>query len=213
MPGRYTSRKVARKPTRRRVPASAVKKLEKKVRVLEKEAKQVDVKSIDQTQTPITPTWNGTSFSQQPVPQGTGMSNRVGDQVTIVGHDIRWQIVNNAATTTMTRVILILDYENIITSLANVLANTGSVVTPLSPYLRPQRGQYKVLYDKVFLTDAVQKGQVIGKFRWRGGVKQTYNTSTNTQTKNVFKMFFVSDIGVTSMPTADLFWRMFFTDE
>lgn len=212
MPGRYT-RKVPRRPARRRVPSSAVKKLEKKVRVLEKEAKQVDVKSIDQTQTPISPTWSGTSFTQQPIPQGTGMSNRVGDQVTIVGHDIRWQIVNNAATTTMTRVILILDYENVITSLANVLANTGSAVTPLSPYLRPQRGQYKVLFDKVYLTDAVKQGQVIGKIRWRGSIKQVYNTSLNTWTKNVFKMFFVSDIGVTNMPTADLFWRMFFTDE
>lgn len=170
-----------------------------------------EVKNTDNTVTASAPTWSGLITTGNVIAQGTGIGGRIGDQVKIVGYDIRCQLVNNASTTTMTRVILYWDYDAFINAASQILVNLGTALTPLSPYRRDQRGYYKVLHDEVYLTDAVQQGQIYFRLHGKLDMEQTYQTGTSTPTKGVLRLLAVTD-NLASAPSMDIYMRQYFTD-
>lgn len=97
----------------------------------------------------ITPTWTGSVVSLVGnIIQGDGQSERVGDSIKLQNLTMR-MIVTPGANTEYLRVIVFHDKQNAITTGAQLLQNTGSIQTIISPKNEDNKYVSKVLYDKV----------------------------------------------------------------
>jgi len=182
---------------------------------IQKEINQREIKNVDNQITAQTITYSGFLTSFNVVGQGVGNGQRVGDKLTCEGLDMRFQIVNSGATTTMTRVIVLQDLKDTMSSASQILDVVGSSLAPLSPYQRENRNNFKILYDKVFCTDSVKQGQVVVKWnhRFKRGNQpsQTYDPGAGTLTENSFRVLFISDVNA-ALPTVDSILRFYYSD-
>lgn len=213
------SKRVARKAARRinrgtpksnvdRIQNSRIRKLEYKVK------NSLELKNIDNNANISTLVPNTGFYTSWGFPgQGAGQGLRDGDEILIHGLEFRAQLVNATTNTTMTRVIVIQDLKNIVSGASTILDITGSVLSPLSCYQRENRNLFKVLYDKVYLTDAVRQGQVLIKFnkKFKRPKKQVFAPGTNNATSNVFKVLLISDLPTVSAPQFDMVMRLYYT--
>lgn len=147
--------------------------------------------------------------------QGDGQGLRDGDQVLVTGIDFRAQLINSGSTTTMTRCIVFQDLKNIVSSASAVLDIVGTVQAPLSSFQRENRNLFKVLFDRMYLTDAVSRGQAYIKFtkKFKRPVVQTYAPGTQNPTQNTFRVLMISDIATgAGAPAVDQVLRMYYHD-
>lgn len=219
MPGKkaYARRPAAKKATyRRKTDASATAR--KALSIAKKVAREIEYRELKNTDNSIsTQTVPNTGFlTSWTLPnQGIGQGNRVGDECHIKGLSMCCQIVNSGATTTMTRVIVIQDFKDTIATPSLILDQVGSLLTPLSPYAREYRSNYKVLYDKIHTTDAIRNGQAIIRWskKWKMGSEpqMTFDPGAGTVTQNSFRVLFISDLAA-ALPTIDCILRCYYTD-
>jgi len=191
----------------------------KALSIAKKVAKEIDfreLKNLDNNFLATSVPSSGFATTFNVPPQGIGQGQRIGDELLVKGIDFRAQIVNNGATTTMTRVIIVIDYKNTLSSISLLLDFVGSGLTAMSPYQREFRNTYKVLFDKVFMTDGVSRGQQLvrfsKKFKMGKEVKQTFQPGSGSLTQNVIRTFLVSDVLVGVAPTVDAIQRLYYTD-
>lgn len=207
MAPRRTFRK---KPTFAKKSRNGTKKLAKQVHKLMRE-NQPELKNTDNTVTGSTPTWSGLITSGNTIAQGSAVDQRIGDSVRMKGFNLKMQIVNNAATTTMTRVIVYWDQDNSVSSASQVLVNLGTAITPLSPYNRDYRDYFQVLHDKIYTTDSVSKGQVVLNINRKFNKIQHYAKGLSTPLKGELRILCISDV-LSAPPSVDIYLRQYFID-
>lgn len=176
------------------------------------EKSKAELKWIDNTVTAAAPTWAGLNTTATTIAQGLGANSRIGDAVRLKSIDVSWQIVNNGATTTMTRVLLYVDYNSSLGTVSDVLENIGTALSPISPIKVSAIPIMKVLYDEVICTDAVQRGQQVARLHRKLNLLQTYKLSTSTPVENVIRLIVLSDV-LGTPPNVDIYMRQWYTDE
>lgn len=173
---------------------------------------KVEMKYIDNTVTASAPTWAGLMTAGAVIPQGAATSQRVGDSLRIKELDISWQLVNNAANTTMTRLLLFVDKNGVLGTISDVLENIGTAISPLSPIKTAALPLMTILYDEVVTTDSVWKGQVVARLKFKLNLLQTYKPTTTNLVENAIRLIALPDT-LAAPPTMDIYMRQWYTDE
>lgn len=184
----------------------------------------VETKFADNTFTQLTTDYNGSVNYLSSVAQGTDASGRIGDSIKIRRIDITGTFVRNG-TDAVVRVIVFRDTENqaATPSVADVLANTGSVLAPHSPptwlnkNLNAEKNRFVFLYDEVLCLSTSQSNMLFEysspdtqdrHVRFRG----TGNTAASAGEGALF-MLRISDQVTTNLPQFTAVSRIHYTDD
>lgn len=176
------------------------------------EKSKAELKWVDNTVTGSAPTWAGLVTTATTIAQGVTANTRIGDAVRLQSIDVSWQIVNNAASTTMTRFLLFVDLDSSLGTVSDVLENIGTVLSPLSPIKASAMPTMRILYDEVIPTDAVYQGQSIARLHRKLNLLQTYKATTSTPVEHVIRLIVLPDT-LAAPPSVDIYMRQWFTDE
>lgn len=127
--------------------------------------------------------------------QGSAVNQRDGIAIKAKSILFRFGISHNSAVQTSTsRVIVYMDKRQIdatVPAVGQVLENDSDVRSPLNFSFA---GRFKILYDKLFWTNALTKTQVESKFYKRISVPIRYADSTSTSlVKNGIYVIFMND--------------------
>lgn len=147
--------------------------------------------------------------------KGTTQTTRVGNKIYNSSIQIRGSFFLNGLTSTTIRFIIIRDKPNI-TGVANVLQNYGGTTfsVPISPYVRDNKLDYKVIYDKTYYMSNV-KALLVG-FKIKKKLKfLTQYDDTDTIQHNSIKLLAYSAIASGAGTKPKIFYtsRIYFTDD
>lgn len=145
--------------------------------------------------------------------RGTADNQYLGDRITPVGMNIRIQYTR-ADSTQLFRFIVIQNKAGGIPLLNTLLASTGNITAPLSPYDNNYNNTYRVLYDRLVSTDSIR--QTTGLLNIRIGAKKLrqiwFNDGVGTLEKGGIYFMVISDSAVTPHPAIDYRARFYFKD-
>lgn len=198
-----------------------VKKLAHEVKAIKKEMKrEVEVKNYDDTLAITSIDYNGIlSVNLLPITQGIQANARIGDEIMCTGFEFRYVVA--AGTTTANskiRVMMVQDFNNVLSSVTEYLNSlqVGTALAPLAFFNRANRGDYKVLYDKVHEFDfGTGNLQQIGMVKVPNKIPVKYVTGGSTLvTENGIRMIAISDTAPAGgRPTINGYWRFYYTDQ
>lgn len=178
----------------------------------------VEYKHFDQVVNAVQPDYNGTLVTLNNMAQGTTDATRIGDSIKVQNVIIRGQVVNNATSNQLnrTRIMLIWDEQNQISSITDLLESTGSVFVMYSPKNYDKRFRSIVLYDQVFSTATFTGSQAFFRdFEINLPINKHTQFSAGTTTINTgaLKLVLISS-GITSnLPSVDGYVRVTYTDD
>lgn len=137
------------------------------------------------------------------ISQGDADGTRDGDSLKMINLSIRgYTRINGISGDVLSRIIIFLDPQNVITSPNEVLATVGSTLAPLSPKSYDNRFRTKILYDKVFKLDPNYSPQQYFKFALAINKHTQFNAGTTTITSNALKVLLISDVDSAASPKA-----------
>lgn len=182
------------------------------------DAVNVEYKIFDSSSASVQPDYNGSIITLNNMAQGTTDVTRIGDSIKNQNIVIRGGVTNTttASTYNRTRIILVWDEQNQISTIADLLEATGSSQVVLSPKHYDKRFRSNVLYDQTFSTSTYTGSQAF--FRdWEINLpinKHTqFSAGTTTVNTGALKLILISS-GVTSnLPNVDYYARLTYTDD
>ena len=133
------------------------------------------------------------------ISQGITDSTRVGDSCKIQNLVFRTLLARNGADAQM-RLILFWDKQAKVTSSSDILQNTGTIFSPLSPKNYDKRFQTKILYDKVFNLNTDNPMRSLDLVIPINQHTQ-YNGATNLVNTGYLGVLFISNINTANNPT------------
>lgn len=167
-------------------------------------------------------TGSGTSNTFCGIAEGTSDNTRNGNSIRCKG--VRFMaVIRNASVdpqpTCMVRVMIVLDTQTIsdnsLTTLADILENTGDSSVITSGLNSATAGRYKILYNRVFLLDNLTKPQhkVVKYIPLDHHVRYNGSTGSDIQKGNVFYFTFCNGVtGVYNNPSIEIDTRTYFYD-
>lgn len=160
----------------------------------------VETKYIDTSIADATPSWNGSMGIFNDPGQDITDQSRIGDSIFMKYLEMRFKYDENGSGSSGVRIIILLDFENVITSTNQVLGSTGSAQALLSNYIWDRRFRRKILYDRVFHCDGVQQKSVFGTFKIRIPYRVQFSAATTTIYTNALQIMHITDIGAATYP-------------
>lgn len=161
--------------------------------------------------------YSGTIYALTNVAQGTTDSDRVGDRIYIKSVQVRWNM-KIADVYNQCRVILFQwDQDNSGLTMQRLLAGTlvGTNNAPLAPYAHDFSKDRRILYDKSFILDGVDKvAETDTTYVTRGFMDrriQYYSGSSTTGNGFLF-LAVISDSSAINHPTLDFVAKVTYTD-
>lgn len=199
-----------RKRGGRSVTARTVRKIvEKRIR------RDTEVKYADFNDSGTGVDFSGTFIRVTNIAQGDSDTTRDGDKLTPVYLNVKWKVGVGDSTNIM-RVIIFQWKQNILSispTQAYLLAQTGSALSPISPYNWDTRSNFRVLKDFKVTVDSVNKPQVVGRtFLKLNKLEKVAFDAGGTNGNNQIYIYVVSDSGAASHPTWAMTARLAFTD-
>lgn len=158
---------------------------------------------------------NGLIYDLSPVPQGLGDSSRVGDKIT--PHSLKVTLQAGLAdTTNMLRLVFFRWKPSSIAvapTIAGIFsAGPGSVWAPTANYNHDQRGNFVVLYDKLFNLSAGAKPNPLIKRTIKLTTDKIDFISGSTNRLNGIYMAAISDSGAVPHPDFIATFTFYYTD-
>jgi hypothetical protein len=158
-----------------------------------------------------TTTYSGGIITINSVVQGDSNQERIGDSLIMKSLEIR-MLIDSAMAVPYTRVCVLIDKQNTITSVADFIV-LGSAALCLGFPVFNNRAQYSLLMDKCFLHDDVFNTSVIEYFKYNlRDTKTIFAATTTTIETNAVKIIYWSPI-VSSGSSIEIQSRIIFKDE
>lgn len=150
-------------------------------------------------------------FLNSNVPEGIANNHRIGNNIRVIGIDIRALIFRNTgASTTILRCIILRDKQQVADS-KDAVTTVLSTANPLSPFSTANAGRYAVLRDRSFILTAADDIK-IWHWKIKLNIVQRYNGSLSTDIqKNGFIILTVSN-QTSFPPIIEYVSRMIYTD-
>lgn len=186
-----------RRPRRRsrgkKSTVAQVSTLSKRITALTKEVKSTtEVKSADAYVNATFIDNAGYLVDLTSIAQGVQQGQRVGDEIDVVGLDLRYRVYGVTATgLNMIRIIVFEDLQNNMTA-GTILRSTG-LLAPLSHYNREYRGRFKVHYDKMHTLDAYETQQDVQKVGIKKKFHLEYNPGTTTVRRGALRILVIGN--------------------
>lgn len=146
-------------------------------------------------------------------PQGTAANARSGDSIKMQTLTLRGNFdASTAVSPNATfRIMVVLDKENAITTLAQLLQVTGGANTPFSPKNEDTKYDSKVLWDQHFVTGTAYPTKAFERVI-HIGEHVHFTAGTTTITNNALKVFVMSNIPLVSAPLVNYIARVTYLD-
>ncbi len=192
-------------------------KVERKINSLNK---NFELKNFDQNISETMFDRNRIIFNTLLFPgQGVGISQRIGDRITLKHLKISIAL-NNSISATATnassiRVIIIYDKKNTIADASEVLSVTASAQVILSDYNPQHRQDYVILHDRLYTVDEQFKFSNVFKLFVQLKNKVTeFSPGTSVLQAGAMKIFFLTNVAssATDEPTFAFYSRVSYTD-
>jgi hypothetical protein len=148
------------------------------------------------------------------VDQGDADTERVGDRINNLCLDINFLVKQNGSNSNATRMIVIWDKQNSISTQANLLSGGTAAYSYLSHFNYDTQSQFTVLFDKLILHDGTYNDSWLGthciQLRNRSTRFNAGSTTINTGSLKIFLLSDVIDSG--SKPAMWMTIRHYFVD-
>jgi hypothetical protein len=161
----------------------------------------------------MTEDYDGTLAGLNEVAQGDGNDERVGNQIILERLNLRYY--GNANTgNALTRVIVIWDKMNKITTTGELLEDSGAAGVVISPFTYDNLKQYEILFDKVLSHTVngnnLKNVEVTIDLKQKLTVFDLVGTNINV---GYLKIATFSNLVTTNLPTLNWSCRLFFRDD
>lgn len=145
--------------------------------------------------------------------RGTDDKQYLGDSIMPVGLKVRFQFTRSDASQ-LCRIILIQNKAGGIPLLSTLLASTGNLTAPLSPYDNNYQDTYRILKDKLYSMDSIRNLTTIGEITLNSKQlnKIYFNDAVGTVEKGGIYMCVISDSSISVHPTFDYRARLYYKD-
>jgi hypothetical protein len=172
--------------------------------------KQVETKYIDVLVGRSSIDFDGVLGTLNTISQGDSDTSRNGDKISLINLKIKGNVGYGGATTMGigVRLIIFIDWLNTITSVSDLLSAVSSDSAPLSNLVYDTRYSYKILSDRIYLCDGVNK-QFLNFFininlkDW----DTHFDSGTTTITKGALKYIIISDVDSTDSNFPTIYFR------
>lgn len=145
--------------------------------------------------------------------QGTSVTQREGDSIKMKNLTLRGQFDQSNAmnNNSVCRIIVLIDKENAITTLANLLQITGNANVVNSPKLEDTKYDSRILLDKTYVTSLAYP---IRQFDEVITIDEHthFTAGTATVANNALKIFAFSNIGVVTAPLVNYLAKVTYLD-
>lgn len=152
---------------------------------------------------------------------GSGDSNRVGDQISLVNMELRWRTGLPSAFTVsngnqVIRMVMFQYYLD--TSVgglplaSTIFQTTGSAGAYLTPYNHDQRADFKILYDETVTLSTNGPDVQVRTVKCYPGRKKVNFVGATTQAQNLVFIAYIADATVTGQALVDYYTRTNFYD-
>lgn len=145
--------------------------------------------------------------------RGTAENQYIADKIHPVGVRLSMQYTR-ADATQMLRLIIIQNKGGGVPLLNTLLAATGNITAPLSPYDLNYNDTYRVLYDKLVSMDSIRGTTMtsIVKIPAKKLRQLTFNDGAGTVEAGGIYFCWISDSAVAAHPTVDYRFRFYYKD-
>lgn len=155
-----------------------------------------------------------TPTSVTAIVQGATANQRNGNSIKLVSLNMKGYIAQSANFNAMARVMLVRDKFNqgTIPAIADILQNTASTQTVVSPLNIDNAGRFQVMYDRLFTMTNTGQSQVFFKKYFKLNHHARYNGAAATDEKQgqIFVLFITEQTA--SVPLATVNFRVGFYD-
>lgn len=146
------------------------------------------------------------------IPQGVGQSNRIGDSVKASSLFYRFSLTKGL-TDSIVRVIWFIWKSNDIPAASDILQNSGTTTSYISPLNRDRGMNIRVLHDRLYTLGAGETQLQVEKQTKRLWFTNKYDSdSTTTTSMNGLYLLITSNASATNAPTFDGYVRLSYTD-
>jgi hypothetical protein len=148
------------------------------------------------------------------IDQGDGDTERIGDKIISQCLDINYLVKQNGSNANVTRMIVIYDKQNTISTQANLLTADTAVYSYISHFNYDTQSQYVILHDQFLLHDGTLNDALAGTLCVKFPTNITrFNAGTTTINTGAVKIFFLSDVADSgTKPSITMALRYYFVD-
>ncbi len=191
---------------------SALLIAKKSLRKVKRLEKKVEVKIFDVDATTQTPAVAGILTHMNAIPQGDGVEQRDGLSCNMIGFQLRYRVIQNAAATnTIVRVLIVRDKRQVESTDPSVL-DVLLAANVMSQRSRVNPKRFHIYYDKNHnLSDASNQNLSRKVFRKAKFKMQFIGAAGTTQTMNGLYLILMSDLAG-NLPSVLFTFRCWFVD-
>lgn len=204
------------KTRRTRKRAKSTKAVAYKALKLARSVRQsIETKYLDDPFTFANVDWNGTLSTSINAPaQGITDSQRVGDSIKCTSLHLRLRVSRSGANTAGVRVLVIWDKYNTVTNTAQVLQNTGTQFSAISPMFHDGRGEFTLLMDKYIPVTADYKTYAYFQRRIRLNKNTQFEGGGLIISKGRLLVMAISDVSNLdpNIPDINFYTRVYYQD-
>lgn len=183
-------------------------------------SREIETKHIDGVLAVTNFDYTGVQYNMTTDPNGgTSMSQGVSENQ-YIGATIRPTHIDCRYTfgvgdaTNIVRMIVVQVRANDSPTMANILQSVGNVRAPLSSYDQAYEGRWRVLLDRTYDLNGVAKPFITGRFRIKGSALNQihFSDGSGTLERGCVWIGFISDSALSTHPSVQAYWRLFFKD-
>lgn len=175
-----------------------------------------EVKHFDAGASATSVDFSGVQWALASIPQGNQDSQRVGDKLKLKDIDVRFEL--KLGTSPNKFRVLVYQWHDMSGASSplpiSILENTGTVDSPLQPYIWSNKSQYTILRDKTYNLETSVSTMVTDRFFIKRGFRKQVNFtvgSSTLQTNGIF-LLAITDDGAVTYPTLAFHSRVRYTD-